>query len=152
MSGAAGFFAAIHAKENHPKANVVIFEKAQKFLAKVKISGGGRCNVTNGCTEVNELCKAYPRGGKKLKRAFHRFNTTDTIEWFQSRGVQLTTQSDGCVFPVSQSSQSIIDCLLHEIKRLNVAIKIGMGIKSIEPIEEQLKLTFIKSQLWKWIF
>ena len=143
--GAAGFFSAIHAKMNHPKSKVTLFEKSQKFLSKVKISGGGRCNVTNGCTDVNELCKAYPRGGKKLKKAFHRFNTTDTMEWFESRGIPLVIQDDGCVFPVSQSSQSFIDCFLEEVKNLNINIQLGSGIKKIESINNQLELTFIKN-------
>ncbi|MEM7017248.1 MAG: NAD(P)/FAD-dependent oxidoreductase [Pseudomonadota bacterium] len=142
--GAAGFFAAIHAKKNHPTSTVIIFEKARKYLSKVKISGGGRCNVTNGCADVDELCKAYPRGGKKLKKAFHLFNTTDTMKWFQSRGVPLVIQDDACVFPVSQNSQSIIDCLVNEAQQLNISIKLGTGINGIEPINQQLKLTFSK--------
>lgn len=142
--GAAGFFAAIHAKINHPDSHVVLLEKSQKFLSKVKISGGGRCNVTNGCSDVNELCKAYPRGGKKLKKAFHRFNTTDTIKWFESRGVPLLTQDDGCVFPVSQSSQSIIDCFLDEVRKMKIDIQLGKGVKRILAIDEKLELSFIK--------
>lgn len=144
--GAAGFFSAIQAKSNHPNATVILFEKSQKFLGKVKISGGGRCNVTNGCADVNELCKAYPRGGKKLKKAFHIFNTTDTIEWFESRGVPLLTQDDGCVFPVSQSSQSIIDCFLDEVRKLKIDIQLGTGVKRIQPQNDQLELTFTKDQ------
>ncbi|MCB0852575.1 MAG: NAD(P)/FAD-dependent oxidoreductase, partial [Bacteroidetes bacterium] len=116
--GAAGFFSAISAKENYPQARVVIFEKSKKLLSKVKISGGGRCNVTNGCTDIVELSRAYPRGGKKLKKAFHTFHTAHTMEWFESRGVPLVIQEDNCVFPVSQDSQSIIDCLLGECRRL----------------------------------
>ena len=142
--GAAGFFAAIHAKSNHPDSHVVLIEKSRKFLSKVKISGGGRCNVTNGCSDVNELCKAYPRGGKKLKKAFHLFNTTDTIEWFESRGVPLLTQDDGCVFPVSQNSQSVIDCFLDEVRKQKIEIQLGVGVKSILPKDEKLELTFIK--------
>ena len=111
--GAAGFFAAIHAKENHPQSTVTIFEKSKKVLAKVKISGGGRCNVTNGCTDIKELSEAYPRGNRKLRKAFGTFNTKHTMEWFESRGVALVTQDDNCVFPVSQDSQSIIDCFLN---------------------------------------
>lgn len=145
--GAAGFFAAIHAKMNHPNAQVTIFEKANKYLAKVKISGGGRCNVTNGCTDINELCKAYPRGNRKLKKAFHRFNTTDTMKWFESRGVRLVIQEDNCVFPKSQNSQSIIDCLLHETQRYGIQIKTKHGVKAIEPIQNQLQLTFLKSHI-----
>ena len=145
--GAAGFFSAIAAKENHPKANVVILEKSSKLLSKVKISGGGRCNVTNGCTSISELCKAYPRGGKSLKKPFHIFNTKHTMEWFESRGVPLVIQEDGCVFPVSQDSQSIIDCFIEEAKRLNIKIETGVGVKNIESIEyKRLQLNFIKKE------
>jgi len=144
--GAAGFFAAIQAKTNFPEAEVTIFEKSQKLLSKVKISGGGRCNVTNGCSDVNELCKAYPRGGKKLKKAFHLFNTTDTIEWFESRGVPLLTQEDGCVFPVSQDSQSIIDCFSEEAKKLGIKIEVGMGVKAIHQVDDLLEFEFAKEQ------
>lgn len=140
--GAAGFFAAIHAKINHPKAQVTIFEKSKKLLAKVKISGGGRCNVTNGCTEIKELAKAYPRGGKKLKRAFRTFSTHDTMQWFESRGVALVIQEDNCVFPVSQSSQSIIDCMMIEARTLDIAIETTKGVKAIEPKGTELVLNF----------
>ena len=140
--GAAGFFAAIHAKENHPDANVTIFEKSKKVLAKVKISGGGRCNVTNGCTDIKELSEAYPRGNRKLRKAFGTFNTKHTMEWFESRGVALVTQDDNCVFPVSQDSQSIIDCFLKEIKRLEIKIEMSKGVKRLESLGEQIELIF----------
>lgn len=131
--GAAGFFAAIHAKENFPKAEVVIFEKSKKTLSKVKVSGGGRCNVTNGCTSITELSKAYPRGEKQLKKAFGIFNTKHTMAWFEERGVPLVIQDDNCVFPVSQNSQSIIDCFLSETRRLGVVVYTEKGVKSIIP-------------------
>ena len=140
--GAAGFFSAINAKENYPDANVVIFEKSQKTLSKVKISGGGRCNVTNGTSSINELHKAYPRGGKKLKKIFTEFGTLDTINWFESRGVPLYTQDDSRVFPKSNNSQSIIDCLFNEINRLGISLKLGVGILEIKKEENQLKLFF----------
>ncbi len=142
--GAAGFFSAIAAKENHPQARVVIFEKSEKLLTKVGISGGGRCNVTNGCTSIKELAKAYPRGGKALKKAFRTFNNTHTMQWFQSRGVPLVIQDDNCVFPVSQDSQSIIDCFLRQTKRLQVEIKTGCGVKAIRPVGDKLELAFTK--------
>jgi predicted Rossmann fold flavoprotein len=150
--GAAGFFAAIAAKENHPKAEVTIFEKSKKILSKVKISGGGRCNVTNGCTDIPQLSKAYPRGEKKLRGAFRTFSTEDTMEWFESRGVPLMTQEDNCVFPVSQDSQSIIDCFLNETKKLQIKIEIGKGIKAIEQNENLLKLHFLKDQFHSELF
>ncbi|MBI9064146.1 MAG: NAD(P)/FAD-dependent oxidoreductase, partial [Marinilabiliaceae bacterium] len=108
----------------------------------VKISGGGRCNVTNGCTSISELCKAYPRGGRQLKKAFHMFNTKHTMTWFESRGVPLVIQDDQCVFPVSQDSQSIIDCFLIESRRLGIEIKTGMGVQAIKPMGDQLALSF----------
>ncbi|MHC1703901.1 MAG: NAD(P)/FAD-dependent oxidoreductase [Tenuifilaceae bacterium] len=141
--GAAGFFSAIAAKENYPNSEVIIFEKSQKLLSKVKISGGGRCNVTNGCETIDELCEAYPRGGRILKKAFHVFSNKHTIDWFESRGVPLVTQSDNCVFPVSQDSQSIIDCFLKEAKRLEIEIEVGKGIKAISQLGEQLELNFM---------
>jgi predicted Rossmann fold flavoprotein len=140
--GAAGFFSAINAKQNYPDANVVIFEKSQKTLSKVKVSGGGRCNVTNGTKSINELHKAYPRGGKKLKKIFHEFNTSDTINWFESRGVPLYTQDDNRVFPKSNNSQSIIDCLFTEINKLSILLKTGVTIEKIEPEGDQLKILF----------
>ncbi len=144
--GAAGFFAAIAAKENHPKAQVTIFEKSKKILSKVKISGGGRCNVTNGSTSIKHLVTAYPRGGKQLKQAFRIFSTQHTMEWFEQRDVALMIQEDNCVFPVSQDSQSVIDCFLKETKRLGIAIKMGQGVQVISPINNQLRLDFIKEE------
>jgi predicted Rossmann fold flavoprotein len=141
--GAAGFFAAIAAKENYPDAKVVVLEKSQKVLSKVKVSGGGRCNVTNGCSTIDMLCNAYPRGGRSLKRAFHTFSNINTIDWFESRGVPLVIQNDNCVFPVSQNSQSIIDCFLKEAKRLRIEIEVGKEIKAINPLKEQIEVEFI---------
>jgi hypothetical protein len=140
--GAAGFFAALNAKENYPTATVVILEKSPKILAKVKISGGGRCNVTNGCTAIKELAAAYPRGGRALKKAFRVFSTKDTMRWFEARGVPLVIQADNCVFPASQNSQSIIDCFLRETQRLKVEIVLGRGIKAIKPVGDRLQLAF----------
>ncbi|MDG1915806.1 MAG: NAD(P)/FAD-dependent oxidoreductase [Crocinitomix sp.] len=141
--GAAGFFAAIHAKENFPAAQVTIFEKSKKLLAKVKVSGGGRCNVTNGCTSITDLSKAYPRGEKKMRKAFSVFNTKHTMEWFEKRGVELTIQDDNCVFPVSQNSQTIIDCFLNETRRLGVEIKTESPVLALEKLEnEQIQLKF----------
>lgn len=142
--GAAGFFAAIRVKEVHPYAQVTIYEKTSKILSKVKISGGGRCNVTNGCTDVNELIKAYPRGEKKMRSAFHRFNTSDTMHWFESRGVPLIIQDDDCVFPVSQNSQSIIDCLLEECRKMKIEIILSQGVTALRSIEEGIELFFAK--------
>ena len=145
--GAAGFFAAIHAKKNFPNSEVTILEKSQKLLSKVKVSGGGRCNVTNGCTSISELSKAYPRGEKKLKKAFREFNTKHTMQWFEDRGVPLTIQEDNCVFPVSQDSQTIIDCFMNETTQLGVNIEIGKGVDSIEKKEELFQVRFKGNEL-----
>ena len=146
--GAAGFFAAITAKENYPNANVVIFEKSRKLLAKVKVSGGGRCNVTNGCDSIKELAAAYPRGGGPLKKALRTFDNKDAMQWFESRGVPLVVQDDGCVFPVSQDSQSIIDCFLQQAVKLRINIDTGMGVAAIQPVIQsgsgKLELHFSK--------
>ena len=150
--GAAGFFSAINVKENHPNANVVIFEKTKKVLTKVKVSGGGRCNVTNGTKSVSELYKAYPRGGKKLKKIFQEFGTIDTIKWFESREVPLYTQDDNRVFPKSNNSQSIIDCLFKETKKQDITIKMGVCILKIEKEKDRLKLFFKDDHLKPEIF
>lgn len=150
--GAAGFFSAINVKENYPDAKVVIFEKSKELLAKVKISGGGRCNLTNACTSIKELSEAYPRGGKALKKAFHIFNTTQAMQWFESRGVPLSIQDDNRVFPASQNSQSIIDCFLQQAKKLGIKIELGKGIKAIKSIGDTLELSFIKRDIPPRIF
>ena len=109
--GAAGFFAAITCAEASPGNEVHIFERGKTVLEKVRISGGGRCNVTHHCFDARELTKNYPRGSRELIGPFSRFGPEDTVQWFSSRGVQLKTESDGRMFPVTDSSQTIIDCL-----------------------------------------
>jgi len=122
--GAAGFFAAINLAEMHPDYRVIILEKNNKLLSKVRISGGGRCNVTNHTFETSELVKNYPRGAKELRQVFSRFAVQDTIDWFEKRGVKLKAEADGRMFPVTDSSETIIDCFLNEAKRLNVKINL----------------------------
>lgn len=139
--GAAGFFAAISCKQNHPNADVIILEKSTKTLAKVKISGGGRCNVTNATYSISELSKNYPRGEKQLKKAFSQFMTTDTVEWFESRGVELVTQDDKCIFPKAQDSQVIIDCLMNEVNKFGITIKIQTHIEAIIAKENGYELS-----------
>jgi predicted Rossmann fold flavoprotein len=141
--GAAGFFAAIAAKENYPESTLCIFERSAKLLAKVKVSGGGRCNVTNNAESIGEFSNAYPRGAKLLKRALHEFSKKDTIKWFEDRGVPLIVQSDQCIFPRSQNSQSIIDCFLSEAKRLGISIHTNSAITEIKPSGEQIELGFL---------
>lgn len=138
--GAAGFFAAISAKQHWPQASVCILEKSNKFLAKVKISGGGRCNVTHHCPDIQELAKAYPRGEKQLRKAFHQFSATDTIEWFESRGVPLKTYPDGCIFPLANDSQVIIDSFLKACKQLGVELMLQQTISKFEPLTNGVKL------------
>jgi hypothetical protein len=138
--GAAGFFAAISAKQHWPLTSVCILEKSNKFLAKVKISGGGRCNVTHHCPDIQELAKAYPRGEKQLRKAFHQFSATDTIEWFESRGVPLKTYPDGCIFPLANDSQVIIDSFLKACKQLGVELMLQQTISKIEPLTNGVKL------------
>jgi predicted Rossmann fold flavoprotein len=120
--GAAGFFCAVNAARLNPALKVIIIEKTGKLLGKVKVSGGGRCNVTHACFSITDMVKKYPRGGAFLKKAFHHFFTTDTIQWFAQRGVGLKTEADGRMFPVTDSSETIIDCLIKEANRHNVGI------------------------------
>ena len=141
--GAAGFFAAITAKENYPDATVVIFEKSKNLLAKVKISGGGRCNITNACPSIKELSEAYPRGGNALQRAFRIFDNKDAMRWFESRNVPLVIQDDNCVFPRSQNSQSVIDCFLEQTRKLNIGIELESGIKTIKKVGDRLQLGLV---------
>ena len=114
--GAAGFFAAINIADRNPNLKITILERGSKVLTKVKISGGGRCNVTHAEFDQKELTYNYPRGQKELLGPFHKFMTGDTIEWFKNKGVELKIEEDGRMFPKSDSSQTIIDCFLKEIK------------------------------------
>jgi len=140
--GAAGFFAAVNVKDNYPTAEVTLLEKTTKLLAKVSVSGGGRCNVTNGTTSIKELCDGYPRGAKPLKKLFKIFKTTDTKEWFESRGVPLKTEDDNRVFPVSNNSQSIIDCLMQECQKLKIEIRTKANVTKLEPEGDKMVLHF----------
>jgi predicted Rossmann fold flavoprotein len=139
--GAAGFFAAINAASNFPKAHVVIFEKSDKVLAKVKVSGGGRCNVTNTSSSIKELIAAYPRGSKAMKKSLREFSTPDTAAWFAKRGVPLVAEADGRMFPRSNTSQSVIDCLLHECVRHQVEIRKQTPVEKIAVVKNGLELT-----------
>jgi predicted Rossmann fold flavoprotein len=129
--GAAGFFAALSSKSCSPESSVLILEKSSSLLSKVRISGGGRCNVTHACFDPRELVKNYPRGGKALIGPFTRFQPRDTMDWFSSRGVDLKIEQDGRVFPVSDSSQTIIDCLMKEANKLHVEIRLKQNITQI---------------------
>lgn len=128
--GAAGFFGAIAAAEADPAARVTLYEATSHLLAKVKISGGGRCNVTHACFEPRDLARRYPRGGRELTGAFSRFQPRDTIAWFEARGVALKTEEDGRMFPVTDDSQTIVDCLLGAARKAGVVIRTPCGVKS----------------------
>ena len=129
--GAAGFFTAINLAEKNPKLKIAILERGKEVLSKVRISGGGRCNVTHACFEPNELVKFYPRGEKELRGPFHQFGAGDTIEWFDRHGVALKIEEDGRMFPESNSSQTIIDCFLQATQQLNIAVLTGQSVQSI---------------------
>jgi predicted Rossmann fold flavoprotein len=142
--GAAGFFAAISAKEHHSDAAVTLFEKSSKVLSKVRISGGGRCNVTHACFDKDALIKHYPRGEKFLKKSFHQFQVKDTINWFTDRGVGLKTEKDNRMFPISDNSQSIIDALTAAYDQLGGVLKIQSRITSLTPKNPGFELIFNK--------
>jgi len=130
-AGAAGFFAALNIKSLLPHAEVVILEKTQQSLSKVKISGGGRCNVTHSCFEPNKLLKGYPRGNKELLGPFYKFQPRDMIRWLEERGVTVKAEDDGRMFPDSNSSQTIIDCFKAEAVKLGVVLRYGAEVVSI---------------------
>ncbi len=138
--GAAGFFCAVNAARLYPGLRVTVVEKSNKLLAKVKVSGGGRCNTTHACFDIPELVKRYPRGQNFIKKAFHSFNTNDTITWFAERGVQLKTEADGRMFPVTDDSQTIISCLLKEADKYGVKIRLQCEVQSITTVENKFEL------------
>lgn len=129
--GAAGFFTAINIAEKHPKLKIAILERGKEVLTKVRISGGGRCNVTHACFEPNELVKYYPRGEKELKGPFNQFCSGDTIEWFEKHGVELKIEDDGRMFPISNSSQTIIDCFMNAASKAGIKILTSQSVQSL---------------------
>ncbi|MCV9930605.1 NAD(P)/FAD-dependent oxidoreductase [Flavobacterium sp. LS1R49] len=137
--GAAGFFTAINIVEKNSKLKVAILERGSEVLTKVRVSGGGRCNVTHACFEPNELVKFYPRGEKELRGPFHQFCSGDTIQWFEKHGVELKIEDDGRMFPVSNSSQTIIDCFLKATAKLGITVLTAQSVQSI----------FKKENFWK---
>jgi predicted Rossmann fold flavoprotein len=140
--GAAGFFCAVNAARIHPSVEVIIVEKSNKLLSKVKVSGGGRCNVTHACFDIIEMSKRYPRGNNFVKKTFHQFFTIDTIKWFEERGVKLKAEDDGRMFPVSNSSQTIIDCLIKEVNRTGVQIMMNKEVRSVLAENSRFKVQF----------
>lgn len=135
--GAAGFFCAVNAARLDPLLEVLILEKSNKLLSKVRVSGGGRCNVTHACFSMADMIKKYPRGGSFLKKAFHHFFTADTIAWFDERGVPLKTEADGRMFPVTNSSQTIIDCLMKEANKYAVSVMMNAEVKQLTVDDKQ---------------
>ena len=129
--GAAGFFAAITCAEAAPDVEVTVLERGPQFLDKVRISGGGRCNVTHACFDARELAAYYPRGGRALLSPFKHFQASDTVAWFESRGVKLKTESDGRMFPVSDSSQTIVDCLMNAVKAAGVNLRLNCDVERV---------------------
>lgn len=130
--GPAGFFAAIRCAELSPQLRILIVEKASQTLGKVLISGGGRCNVTHACFDPAKLITFYPRGGNELRGAFSRFQAADTVEWFESRGVKLKTEADGRMFPVTDSSETIAECLRSSAKKAAVRVQLGTSLLGVE--------------------
>src|ERR1700690_3455289 len=127
--GAAGFFAALACAETQSGAEIFILEKTSQFLSKVKISGGGRCNVTHACFDEREFATRFPRGERALIAPFKRFQARDTVAWFAAHGVKLKTESDGRMFPVTDSSQTIIDCLLDAARTAGVKLRPNCGVE-----------------------
>jgi predicted Rossmann fold flavoprotein len=139
--GAAGFFTAINLVEKKPKLKVAILERGKSVLEKVRISGGGRCNVTHACFVPNDLVKFYPRGEKELRGPFHQFCSGDTIEWFEKHGVELKIEEDGRMFPVSDSSQTIIDCFLNATQKLKIDVLTGHSVQELYQGENYWKIS-----------
>jgi predicted Rossmann fold flavoprotein len=145
--GAAGFFCAVNAARMNPALEVIIIEKTNKLLSKVKVSGGGRCNVTHACFSIGEMIKKYPRGADFLKKAFHHFFTTDTIKWFKERGVELKTEADGRMFPATNSSQTIIDTLVKEANKYGVQILMNAEVKALATEQSQFKIKLADNRI-----
>ena len=138
--GASGFFAALRcaevAKAEKIVADIRVFESSTKFLTKLRISGGGRCNVTHHLFEVRDFCSNYPRGQKELLSPFQVFQASNTVEWFQKRGVELKHESDGRMFPITDRSETIIDCFLNEAKKHNVRLLTKKSVKSLKKLDD----------------
>lgn len=139
--GAAGIFAAIACAEAAPGTKILVLEKSAHFLAKVRISGGGRCNVTHACFDAREFATRYPRGGKELIGPLQRFSARDTVAWFEARGVRLKTESDGRMFPVTDSSQTIMDCLLHVAEQTGVVLRANCSVETVQRTAGGFKLS-----------
>jgi predicted Rossmann fold flavoprotein len=144
--GAAGFFAGVNAARLNPDVSVTIFEKSREVMSKVRISGGGRCNVTHHCFDPEVLAKAYPRGSRQLRWAFEQFQPKDTVNWFDKRGIKLKTESDGRMFPVTDDSATIIDCLKEEADKYDVQVRTKTRVDSIEQTQDDKYRLQIRNQ------
>ena len=149
--GAAGFFGAITCAQAHPHASITLLEAGRQPLTKVRISGGGRCNVTHACFDAAGLVQYYPRGGKALRGAFSRFQAKDTVAWFEARGVKLKTEPDGRMFPVTDNSATIVECLVEEALEAGVEIRTGAGVVSVvrHPIEGGFEIQLKSGEILK---
>ena len=145
--GAAGFFCAINAAAFNHDLEIIIIEKTTKLLSKVKVSGGGRCNVTHSCFSIAEMIKSYPHGEHFLKKAFHQFFATDTIQWFKEKRVELKTEADGRMFPVTNSSQTIIDCLMKEVNKAGIKILMNREVKKLSMVNGEWSIEFAKDEI-----
>ncbi|MDX2188787.1 MAG: NAD(P)/FAD-dependent oxidoreductase [Bacteroidota bacterium] len=147
--GAAGFFGAITAAETFPDAKICIWEKSNKLLSKVKVSGGGRCNVTHDSKSIADLLGNYPRGNRDLKPVFQQFNHKDVVQWFEPRGVKLKTEADGRMFPISDDSQTIIDCFIKEAARFNINIELQKNVTIIRKTDIGFELETDEKKIYK---
>ena len=145
--GAAGFFCAVNAARLNPHLHVTIMEKTNKLLSKVKISGGGRCNVTHALFDIVEMSKRYPRGQNFVKKSFHQFFTTDTIKWFKERGVELKTETDGRMFPITDFSQTVINCLMNEANCYGVEIRMNAEVKELKANDNEFAIDLANGKL-----
>ena len=147
--GAAGFFTALSLAEQNTSVAIDLFEKRKEWLSKVKVSGGGRCNVTHHCFDPKQLSEHYPRGSRALRAAFHAWQPTDTIAWFKERGIDLKTEVDGRMFPTTDDSQTIIDCFMSEVARHSIRLKKGQGVESISVTAEGQFLLKLDEQTYE---
>jgi predicted Rossmann fold flavoprotein len=145
--GAAGFFCAVNAARLTPLLEVIIVEKSNKVLGKVRISGGGRCNVTHACFDIAEMVKKYPRGRNFVKKTFHHFFTGDTIHWFEERGVELKTEADGRMFPASNTSQTIVDCLVKELNTYGVQLMLHKEVTALNNVNSKWQVHFSNNSM-----
>lgn len=147
--GAAGFYGAIQAAGLYTGISVLILEKSNKLLSKVRVSGGGRCNVTHNCFDAIKLSRHYPRGERTLRMTFKEYSTRDTIDWFQARGVQIKAEADGRMFPITDSSQTIIDCFLSEARRLNIEIETGVEVTAVDAKDNMIGIEALSGRTYR---